>query len=408
VAAILIALLLALPNNSEESLPSMLARVNALSAQKQFAEAEGIAQDAVRCFPHSRDARLLLANVLLWEGKYATARSQFRQLVASSPRDVNARLGVAQSEYWSGDYRKAAREFRKILQLQPSRSDARGALTEIEEASRPGFRVEAEALSDDQPYHAAGGTATLYMFSDPLTKWELDFAQTHRSSRRAVADTPLLRVAAETAFVPVTIRAAMTRIRFPEARREWLPMMSIERKVAATTLNLTAQREELLRTASALRNHPTAETLSLRWSNNSFGIHAQHLQYFDHNHGDGIDAFVLRAIARIAIGASAAYRDTAESRFTSGMYDPYYTPQKLREARLIASSTLKRGAVTIGWHVDGGFGHEQVVGAFHPWRASANVAVPLPHAAVLSIASERSATAFYTANEIRASVAGRF
>ncbi len=408
MAAILIVLLLALPNNADESLPSMLARANALSAQKRFAEAERIARDAVRRFPHFREGRLLLADVLLWEGKYAAARAQFRQLVASNTRDVNARIGLAQSEYWSGDYRNAAREFRQILQLQPSRGDARRALAEIDAASRPGFRVAAEALSDDQPYRAGGATVTLYAFSDPLTKWQIDFAQTHRSSRSTAVDTPLFRVAAETTFAPVTIRAAMTRMRFPDAKHEWLPLLSLERKLAATTLNLTAQREDLLRTASALRNHPTAETVSLRWSSDSFGVHVHHLQYFDRNRGDGIDAFFLWPIGRISAGASATYRDTAESRFANGIYNPYYTPQKLREARMIISSTLKRGAVTIGWHVDGGFGHEQVVGSFHPWRASANLAVLLPHFAVLSVAAERSATAFYTVNEIRTSVAARF
>ena len=386
----------------------MISRVNTLAAHKQFAAAETLARDAVGRFPSSRNARLLLANVLLWAGKYTDARSHFGQLLQLDRRDVEARLGMAQSEYWSGDYRRAARDFREVLRLQPARREARQALAEIEAASRPGFRVDGGLLFDDQPYHAAGLTGTFYGFSDPLTKWQLDFAEAHRDSGGAEADTPLIRIGAETTVVPMTLRALIARMRFPDARWEWLPLVSVERRLAAGMLNLTVQRQDLLRTSAALRNHPTAQTVSLRLSSDSFAVHAEHLRYFDHNRGNSMDGYLLHPIARIAIGASAAYRDTAESRFANSVYDPYYTPQKLRELRLIVASTLKRGQMTIGLHLDGGVGREKVVGPFHPWNASANMAIPLFRGGVLSIAAERSATAFYTANEIHASVAGRF
>jgi hypothetical protein len=76
--------------------------------------------------------------------------------------------------------------------------------------------------------------------------------------------------------------------------------------------------------------------------------------------------------------------------------------------RVVVGSTFHRASASADVHVDAGAGREAVVGRFYPWRAAVNVSIPLHGRAMLSLAAERSSSAFYTANEIRASVAGRF
>jgi hypothetical protein len=164
-------------------------------------------------------------------------------------------------------------------------------------------------------------------------------------------------------------------------------------------LTLSAAREPLLRTLAALRTHPTADVVSLRWGNDRYAIHAESLRYFDRNRGSDADAFFLQPFGAIALGASAAWRDTRESRFASGIYDPYYTPEQQREARAIAAFATHG----LGIHLDAGFGHDAIAGSFHPWRAAVSFT-----RSRFTLAAEHSSTAFYQSNEIRASVTGRF
>jgi hypothetical protein len=88
----------------------------------------------------------------------------------------------------------------------------------------------------------------------------------------------------------------------------------------------------------------------------------------------------------------------------NGSYDPYWTPVGEREGRAIAATTWKH----LTLHLDAGVAYDRLTGTFHPWRAAASTAFPLWNGAMLNVSAERSRTAFYTANEIHASVAGRF
>jgi hypothetical protein len=372
------------------TLAEWLARVNALAAQHRLPEAERAASEAVREFPDSRDAQLALANVLLWEGRYSDARGRFAVLVARNDRDSDARLGMAQSEYWSGDYRRALADFRRVA----SHPEARRAMAEIEAVSRPGYAAGATLLADPQPYRAASGGVSLFAFSDPLTKWQLDVGELHRESGALRDNSPFVRAGVETTHGRTTLRAALGSNAVAGS------LLRADFKLGSSVVSAAVSREALLRTAASLRAHPTANIVSLRWAEGDrFAVHAEKLRYFDRNDGTAIDAFALHQLGAISLGASAAWRDTRQSRFTGAVYDPYYTPQKQRDLRAVASWS----ANGFGVHLDGGIGHDAVAGSFHPWRAAASWTK-----GAFRIDAEHNSTAFYRSNEIRASVAGRF
>jgi len=337
-------------------------------------------------------ASLHHAQQLLWSGRYAEAKKEFRELLVKNARDDDARFGLAQAEYWSGDYRSAARDFRLVR-----RAEARTALREIEAASRPGWAAGGGVLSDDQPYRAISGSISAYVFSDPLTKWQIDAEDAHRTSNGLQASTPFVRGGVTTTFDAIRLSGSIARIRFPDATNGTLPALSIARG----NVTISFEKQALLRTTSSLLTHPTADAISAAWrQDDSAAIEAQHLRYFDGNRGNGADAWLLRPlVGMLRAGGSVAWRDTDQSRFVNGVFDPYYTPQKLREARAIVAAKWK----ALGLHLDAGIGHEATVGSFHPWRAAASFSWRN-----VSVSAERSSTAFYTANEIRAGVAGRF
>src|SRR5437763_13114827 len=117
----------------------VLDRVTELAQKNDLAAAERVAIEAVRRAPQSRDARLALARVYLWEGRYREAEKLFAALVAQNPKD----------------------------------NDARRELEEIRAQSRPGYVVGGGFIDDDQPAQSFLPAATIYGFFDPLTKWTL-------------------------------------------------------------------------------------------------------------------------------------------------------------------------------------------------------------------------------------------
>ncbi len=423
-----------------ESLQSLLDRASRLAQQKQFEAAETVSRDAAARFPRSTHAQRMLAYVLLWQGEYGEARERFARVVAAYERDTEARVGLAQAYYWSGDYRGALREFERVLELQPANADAQRAVSEIRSAARPGYSVEGSALRDDQPYRGTGIHARAFFFTDPLTRFELRAAGSQLRAHGLSRDTRNLGVSGETS-VPAArlrLRGGVDRVTFPDGTAQLLPSFRIQHALGATSVALTAERRPLLRSAAALRTHPSGDAVALRWSREAdnqfqFAVTGEHIRYFDENRGWGADAYaLLRPLragpARVTLGASVAYRDTAEPRFRlrnaatlEGDYDPYHTPHKLAEARAIvaASASLTR-RVSASVHLDGGMARDRVIFAttagqplefgrtFYPWRASANAALQLTSGVALTVSAAHETTAFYNSNEIRAGVAGRF
>jgi hypothetical protein len=347
----------------------VLDRVTELAQKNDLAGAERVAVEAVRRAPNSRDAQLALARVYLWEGRYREAEKLFAALVARNPRDNDARRGLEQ----------------------------------IRAQSRPGYVVDAGFIDDDQPAQSFMPSATIYGFVDPLTKWSLSASAVRLKTDLGHGDSESVRGGLSAVFprLKTTVAAGLGWTRFPDGTSRVMPNATIARD----KLSLSFDRRALLRSAPAVRSHPFADVTTLRWApdaNASFS--ASHFRYFDQNSGNSADGYWLVPVRSFLLGASAAYRDTKESRFVNGTYDPYWTPIGEREGRAIAAVTWKR----VNLHVDAGVAYDRITGTFHPWRVTASTSFPLTNGATLNVSAERSRTAFYTANEIHASVAGRF
>jgi tetratricopeptide (TPR) repeat protein len=415
--AFIILLLCASPLFAQtESLDAMLHRIDTLIEQKELREAATLANAAVERYPQSRAARSSLALLTLWNGDYATARRLFRELLATERDDAAAQLGLAQAEYWSGDLRSAERDFAEVVRLDPASAVAQRSLDEIRAAARPGFSAGIEGLSDDQPYRRAAAATTVYAFTDPLTRWLVSASKATFDTRGRDADTSSIAAGIDATRSRTTFRATATAFHFPDGSRKLLPRVEVLRPFGIRTLAVIAERRELLRAAPSLTTHPTVRTLTIRWSSErehipQFAVRAEHLGYFDGNSGVAADAYGLLPFGAVSFGGSLAYRDTHESRFIAGLYDPYYTPQDLREARLIAAVRRQLGRSTLDIHLDGGIARDRLdslTRTFHPWRAAVTATVPLPHGLTFNAGVERNVTIYYTANEFRTSVAGRF
>ncbi|HET7434395.1 MAG TPA: tetratricopeptide repeat protein [Thermoanaerobaculia bacterium] len=382
-------------------LDTLLRRAGELIAQKELAEAERVARDAVARYPQSREAQSTLAWLTLWNGRYDEARRRFSTILQRSSHDASARLGLAQAEYWSGDLRGARRDFERVLASDPHNAEAQRALSEIRAASAPQFATTLHALDDDQPLRATTASASVYG-----NNWSVAAATTHFDDPSVNATS----IGGGAAFTrgATTLRANASLFRFPDDATLLLPRLELVQNLGTSALSLSADRHELLRSKTALDTHANATSLIARWSRGDrFAVRAESIRYFDDNRGIGADAYFLTP-GRYQFGASAAYRDTDQSRFDGIQYDPYYTPQRLVEARLLAATTWRTTHATIGIHLDGGAGHDDISGTFHPWRASLSAAVPLTQTLTLQLRGEHNVTAFYSANEFQASLAGRF
>jgi hypothetical protein len=355
----------------------VLDRVTELAQKNDLAGAERVALEAVHRAPQSRDAQLALARVYLWEGRYREAEKLFAALVARNPKD----------------------------------NDARRGLEEIRAQSRPGYVVDGGFIDDDQPARSFMPAATVYGFFDPLTKWTLSGSALRMhtdvgdgdSKSLGDGDSESLRGGLSAVFprLKTTVAGGLGWTRFPDGTSRIMPDAGITRGPLA----LSFDRRPLLRSAPAVHSHPFADVTTLRWTPNAnAAFSASHLRYFDRNSGNSVDGYWLVPVGAFLAGASAAYRDTKESRFVNGVYDPYWTPIGEREGRAVAATTWKR----ITLHADAGVAYDRLTGTFHPWRVTASTSFPLSNGATVSLSAERSRTAFYTANEIHASVAGRF
>src|SRR4029079_11325865 len=93
----------------------------------------------------------------------------------------------------------------------------------------------------------------------------------------------------------------------------------------------------LLYTASSLQSHPYETTATLAWKHGDDAAVALHaIRYFDGNLGRAAEGYrLVRVGPWLSAGASAAVRDTDESRFDGVRYDPYWTPQHLVAPRRV-------------------------------------------------------------------------
>ena len=426
-------------------------RAEALARQKRFAEAETEYRNALRTDPRDYRLRLGLARVILWSGRHHEAERHFAALVSQRERDVNALLGYAQAAYWSGDFRAAQRRFNRVIERDPSNAEARRSLDELRAVAESRYELSAHAGDDSQPLRRFGGEGRVSLFSDPLTRWDFRWNAASLDATDVRGTVRSIGFGVESAFPrkKITVAANAAFARFPDDHDGIIGGVSVgyRRFVAAI------ERTPLLGTASSLDTHTTATLYRLSWSTKddarwlaAGGLHS--IDYSDGNRGKGVDGYVLVPAGNgFRAGVSAAWRDTDQNRFRftgfrservdaqlfryefSGVYDPYWTPHRLREARVIAAADRVVRRARIKVQADFGYARDQYLSfspptgatptpvftfplmldrSFRPWRASVEAAVPISASIEVRGRYRHDVTAFYRANEIQASVGGRF
>lgn len=432
-----------------------------LAWQKRFVEAERQYRAILQREPESRAAALGLGQVLLWEARFGDAAAVYRQWLARAPNDIDARKGLATAEYWSGDFRSARRDYDAVLRERPADADARKALGDIAAATAPLVVSDNELVDDNQPLRRARATMAYTFFSDPLTKWTFTagtYALEARSLGFGSATAPFASIAGSTTLPAIGLRAtgSLRLFRFPDGDTKPLGSIALAREWRGSTFSIDVDRHELLYTASSLNAHASETTTTLAWSrttdasSSNAALHA--IRTFDRNSGRAADAYHLARVAHnargsLSVGASAAYRDSDESRFRligasaaplpgggfaysyDARYDPYWTPRNLVEVRGIVAATVNVRRAAIHLHADGGVGRDrdlifgpasgasaavplfatpiEVSRTFHPWRASADVTFAIRGAFTATVGVEHQTTVFYRADSIHFGFSGR-
>lgn len=422
-------------------------RADQLAYAKRFAEAEALYREIVAVAPESRPARLGLARVVMWQGRYREAIALFD---AMQPAGVDSIEGRATAAYWSGDFRTAARDFRRVLALDPSRTFASESLAAIESTMKPSQRVSVVTGTDDQPLDAARAETAATFFSDPLTRWTVVAGAYHLDAGRVgAAGGEFVRIENRTTFGRAVFAGSLGAFHFPDG--VYRPIGSAGVTVRELTLRVE-QREELA-AATALRTHATSTTTSLRWDHDRTWIGAaevSHRRYFDGNDGVAAVAYAVAPLVRRSGwtawgGASAAARDTGESRFAitaisatregnsfvysyRGEYEPYWTPNQLLEARAVVALERQWPRASLKIHADGGvardrgrtFGPDAGPQPFpsstfavdfdrtwHPFRVGVTSAFSFTPSLRVEIGGEYSATVDYRSTSIHAALVRR-
>jgi hypothetical protein len=441
-----------------QSESELLRRAQDLAGEKHFAAAETRYHEVLQRSPSSHQAALGLAQVILWEGRYREARRRFKALVARFPTDVDAMEGAATAAYWQGDFRTAAREFSAIAAAHPERRIPQTSLAEIQSAARGDVRVLMEGVDDDQPYRAWRTSARVSSFSDPLTRWDVTAgAYRLENPTRGIARTEPFVLATNEIVLPwqrLTITTTAGVLRWPDATTRPIGGLTFAHKLSSnTSVSVTGERRELLTNSTAVITHAAVTRFVAAWNRNVprgwlAGIEAGHNRYYDRNSGGYAQAYLLWPVLKrdhttVWLGASAAIRDTRETRFEldtvsstrspagdflysyRGSYRAYWTPRNFREGRAIATVAQTIGKGELKLQAERGVAREEerafgpssggvplpsMVFAidfertFNPYRFSAGLSMPVSTAFRLECAIERNVTAFYAANVFRASL----
>jgi tetratricopeptide (TPR) repeat protein len=415
-----------------------------LAWEKRFAESEAMYRRLLADDPQSQEVRLGLARVVMWQGRYAEAIDLFEELPG-----IEALEGKATAEYWSGDLRSAARDFRRVLALDPNREFARTSLRDIEATARPSQRISVDSVHDDQPLDGIRAEAGCTFFSDPLTRWSV-IGGTYQLDAGRIGETSGQYVAVEneTRAGAFTFGGSLGIFEFPDGVRRPIGSVSVRHR----QLTLRVDRREEIASATSLRTHAALTTATLRWSHEGNWIGAAEIsrrRYFDDNHGHAAIAYGVVPIRKggwtLWAGASAAARDTEESRFRQtavsstldqgffryqyrGEYDPYWTPDNLLEGRVVLALERRASRGGVKLHADGGyardrgraFGPDAGPGpfpastftftfdrAYHPWRAGIAADFALAPHWRIEAGIERGVTVDYRSTTVHAALVRR-
>ncbi|HUP65941.1 MAG TPA: tetratricopeptide repeat protein [Thermoanaerobaculia bacterium] len=429
-----------------------------LAWARQFEEAERIYLGLASADP-ARDVQLGLSRVYLWSGRYENARRLLEQILAADPDDVDAREDLGRAAYWSGDFRSAERHFEETLRIDPARNEARSDLAAIRSAARPVVAAHTLFRSDDQPWEIIQTRVVSSRFSDPLTRWDLLLDARELSGREGSFSLFSFGAGMDVAFRHGWKIAASARMVESEDDSGLMGHLAVSRKVGRQSrVEAGIDRVEILYNEAVLGSLPSVDRGWITWAfdranGGSARIHAERLEYFDGNQGQGVAGYVLHPVwrnasGRLELGIAAAFRDTDESRFTvrsvtttplpggiyqyhpTGRFDPYWTPHDLREARAIIGWRGEWKGDRIRWtlQASGGVAKDNPVGfaafqgptpqppgnfafhwdrSFNPWDVTAALEWSL-NAIDVRIDFVHGVTVEYEANELRATLVRRF
>jgi hypothetical protein len=382
------------------------------------------------------------ATVLLNQARYAEAIALFDEVLRVNPNDADALEGRGKAYYWSGDWRRAVRDFRRVS----DRPYARQALSDIASTMRPSQQIAIDVLRDDQPLDVARGETSATFFSDPLTRWTVAAATSHfDGDRRGTHDKPSVRIDNDTKFAGFSLGATLGVF-------DGRPIGGL--RAAYRELSLRIDRREEVAAATSLGVHAFSTTAALRWSRERERLLAaaevSHRRYFDDNDGHALVAYAITPWRRGAwtlwSGASVAARDTSETRFATtavsstfdpqgffryqfrGEYDPYWTPDDLREVRAVVAieRTFSRGRVKVS--ADGGFAQDRgrAFGpdsglaplparietyafdrSYRPYRAGLSLDLAIARGLRFEVGFEHGATVDYRSNSLHAALVRR-
>lgn len=377
-----------------------LQRAQELAWARQFAESEFIYRRVLTTQPASGEAQLGLARVVMWQGRHAEAIVLFARLTG-----IEAMEGRATAEYWSGDYRAAARHFRRVLLLDPDRELARKSLAEIVSTATPSQSITIAGSSDDQPVDFVRTEVAATFFSDPLTRWTAAAGRYDAHAERGSNGT-FASIANETKVKTLTMSARLGVFTFPDGAHRPIGSAAVRRG----SLTLRLERQPELASASSLGRHVSSTTTSIRWERDRNWMASAEVsdrRYSDDNRGYAATGYVLIPARRngwtLWSGVSLAVRDTEEPRFTlEGRYDPYWTPDDLREGRLVLSLERQIARASLKAHGDAGYARDRSRAGdfpfdrdYRPWRAGMTASLRLTRGFQIEAAIERSSTVDY-------------
>jgi tetratricopeptide (TPR) repeat protein len=454
------ALLLPVINYEDADPRPELLLAETLAWRKSYAEAEAIYRRILLRDPGSADAQLGLGRVLLWTGRYPEARAILRAILARDPGGADAREELARSWYWSGDFRRAEREFERVLEADPGRTSSVEDLDAIRSTARPEARVDVSHRTDDQPFQLQSVRAAAHLFSDPLSRWGIVAGVSKLESEEGRSEqVPTARITSRVGLpeLRATVRGELGIADLPGRSTELVGSLGVSRRLGSSqSLSVSLSREPLLYNLAALDRAELATRSAVAWELQDpwfASLRAAHLSYSDDNEGIDLDGYLLVPIVRrsgwsLHSGVSAAWRDTDHSRFRpaeinavaigpglfaysfEGIYDPYWTPVALKEARaVVAASGSEARLLRWNLRLTAGLARDEAVAfgpgegttpipseifrfshdrEYHPWTAAAGLEWKLGATTSLALDFEHSRTVDYEANEIRAAVVGRF
>jgi tetratricopeptide (TPR) repeat protein len=448
-----------------------VAEASRLRDAGDFEAAIALLEERLQSDPGDAAASLLLAETLYWTGDLDGMGAVYERAIAGHPEDVALRMAYARTlvelnraprareilgplrgsdpvagevetllgtlAYWEGDLSGARTHFREALRRNPDDADARRQLDEIRALTAPWIRPVVRYESDSQPIRRWEGAAEAGWFLTPLLPATVD--GTVRRDRidgtwtRASTIRGGLRWNRPAIGLSLDARAGIFRLS-PRPGSDWIGELRIEKRLQ--------ERSPYLDTSASLSEPVLVESFAGGWTRESSAGPAAAAEYRTRGFPDGnrvLSAsawflFPLLRVPRLTFRAGYAFRyeDARESRFRTvdgaapieeegpiaGVYDPHYTPERLRVHDVIGSLGTRWGRAlrfqaNFAWGIDAredapflSAELDEDTGAtvvrrgfydrrFHPWEIGASLTVDLAPSTAVRLSGRHSRTAFY-------------